>query len=81
MRAIDLFAGAGGFTVGAIEAGAEVVWAANHWAEAVACHALNHPGRRDSAGVLGESEARHRQTRPSIIDQSDDDLPRTVVAL
>jgi DNA (cytosine-5)-methyltransferase 1 len=30
MRAIDLFAGAGGFSTGASMAGAEVVWAANH---------------------------------------------------
>jgi len=31
MRAIDLFAGAGGFSTGAAMAGARVVWAANHW--------------------------------------------------
>jgi DNA (cytosine-5)-methyltransferase 1 len=43
MRAVDLFAGAGGFTAGAEIAGARVVWAANHWPEAVACHATNHP--------------------------------------
>ena len=44
MRAIDLFSGAGGFTTGATLAGADVVWAANHWDSAVACHAANHPG-------------------------------------
>lgn len=43
MRAIDLFAGAGGFSEGARLAGAEVVWAANHWPEAVRWHAANHP--------------------------------------
>lgn len=31
MRAIDLFAGAGGFSTGATMAGARVLWAANHW--------------------------------------------------
>ena len=31
MKAIDLFAGAGGFTTGAELAGARVIWAANHW--------------------------------------------------
>lgn len=41
--AIDLFAGAGGFTTGAEQAGCEVVWAANHWPAAVATHAANHP--------------------------------------
>lgn len=44
MRAIDLFAGWGGFTLGAHAAGVEVVWAANHWRLAVETHALNHPG-------------------------------------
>ena len=44
MRAIDLFAGAGGFSTGAAMAGAQVVWAANHWPLAVQYHAANHPG-------------------------------------
>lgn len=40
---VDLFAGAGGFSTGAIMAGARVVWAANHWRAAVDTHARNHP--------------------------------------
>lgn len=43
MKAIDLFAGWGGFTLGASMAGVEVVWAANHWPLAVETHAANHP--------------------------------------
>lgn len=43
MRAIDLFAGAGGFSTGAGMAGVQVVWAANHWQSAVEIHAANHP--------------------------------------
>lgn len=43
MRAVDLFAGAGGFTTGAKAAGVRVVWAANHWPLAVETHAANHP--------------------------------------
>ena len=43
MRAIDLFAGAGGFSTGAVMAGCNVVWAANHWPAAVQVHANNHP--------------------------------------
>src|SRR5690606_12739929 len=43
MKAIDLFAGAGGFSTGAAMAGCEGVWAANHWPEAVRWHAANHP--------------------------------------
>ncbi len=42
MKAIDLFAGAGGFTIGASMAGCDVVWAANHWPVAVETHAANH---------------------------------------
>ncbi len=43
LRAIDLFAGWGGFTLGAELAGVDVVWAANHWPLAVEAHAANHP--------------------------------------
>lgn len=43
MKAIDLFAGLGGFTAGAEAAGIEVVWAANHWRLAVDVHHANHP--------------------------------------
>lgn len=41
--AIDLFAGIGGFTEGAIDAGIKVLWAANHNPKAVEYHKLNHP--------------------------------------
>lgn len=43
MKVIDLFAGAGGFSTGATQAGCRVVWAANHWRAAVDVHAANHP--------------------------------------
>ncbi len=43
LRAIDLFAGLGGFTLGAQLAGVEVVWASNHWDLIVRTHAANHP--------------------------------------
>ncbi len=43
MKAIDLFAGAGGFSEGARLSGVDVVWAANHNPKAVAVHAANHP--------------------------------------
>lgn len=43
MKAIDLFAGWGGFTEGAEQAGVEVVWAGNHWTLAVEAHKANHP--------------------------------------
>lgn len=43
MIAVDLFAGAGGFTLAAERADCRVAWAANHWPVAVAVHAANHP--------------------------------------
>lgn len=43
MKAVDIFAGAGGFTEGAKMAGCEVIWAGNHWRVAVDTHAANHP--------------------------------------
>lgn len=43
MRAVDLFAGWGGFTLGAELVGVDVVWAGNHWPLAVEAHSLNHP--------------------------------------
>jgi DNA (cytosine-5)-methyltransferase 1 len=43
VHAIDLFAGCGGFTLGAEMAGVQVVWAANHWPTAVRVHEKNHP--------------------------------------
>ena len=48
-RAVDLFAGWGGFTEGAERVpGVDVLWAANHWPLAVEAHALNHPGTAHS---------------------------------
>jgi site-specific DNA-cytosine methylase len=41
--AIDLFAGLGGWSTGARAAGVEVLWAANHWPDAVEWHSANHP--------------------------------------
>ena len=44
MDVADLFAGSGGFSTGADMAGCNVVWAANHWQDAVDWHSKNHPG-------------------------------------
>lgn len=40
---IDLYAGLGGFTQGAIEAGAEVILSIDFWDEAIKVHKANHP--------------------------------------
>lgn len=46
MRAVDLFAGAGGWSTGATVAGLTVVAAVNHWRTAVDSHEANHPTAR-----------------------------------
>lgn len=58
MNAIDLFAGAGGFTEGAEQAGCKVVWAANHWPAAVDTHAENHPGVMHACQDLHQTDWR-----------------------
>jgi len=40
---IDLYCGMGGFTQGAVEAGATVILSCDFWGEAVKVHKLNHP--------------------------------------
>ena len=40
---IDLYCGMGGFTQGAVEAGAKVILSCDFWDEAVKVHKLNHP--------------------------------------
>ena len=56
MRAIDLFAGLGGFSKGAEQAGCTVVWAANHWATAVEYHTANHPGTEHACQDLHQAD-------------------------
>lgn len=56
MRAIDLFAGAGGFSTGAVMAGCTVEWAANHWPAAVAVHEDNHPGTAHACQDLHQAD-------------------------
>lgn len=56
MRAIDLFAGAGGFSEGARMAGCEIVWAANHWQQAVDVHAANHPATEHQCQDLEQAD-------------------------
>jgi len=54
--AIDLFAGYGGFSTGAIQAGARVAWAANHWPHAVETHALNHRSTKHACQDLRQAD-------------------------
>lgn len=54
--AIDLFAGAGGFSTGAKQAGVNVIWAANHWPEAVEIHRANHPETEHACQDLQQAD-------------------------
>lgn len=56
MDCIDLFAGLGGQSTGAILAGHNVVWAANHWPVAVEYHAKNHPSTKHSCQDLQQAD-------------------------
>lgn len=56
MNVVDLFAGAGGFSTGAQMAGANVLWAANHWQAAVETHALNHPDAAHACQDLHQAD-------------------------
>lgn len=58
MRAVDLFAGLGGFTEGARQAGVSVVWAGNHWRQAVDTHAENHPETEHACQDLHQADWR-----------------------
>jgi len=56
VKAIDLFAGWGGFTLGATQAGAEVLYAANHWPIAVDVHSRNHPATQHECQDLRQAD-------------------------
>ena len=56
MRAVDLFAGAGGFSTGAVQADCDVVWAANHDPLAVATHQANHSETEHSCQDLQQAD-------------------------
>ena len=50
---VDLFCGMGGFSQGAIDAGAEVILSVDSWDQACDVHHVNHPNVRVSCEELG----------------------------
>lgn len=56
VRAVDLFAGFGGFSLGAEQAGAKLVYAANHWPMAVEAHSRNHPHAKHECQDLRQAD-------------------------
>lgn len=67
VTAIDLFAGLGGSTEGATQAGARVLWAANHWADAVRWHAANHPATVHACQDLHQADWRDAPAHDVLI--------------
>lgn len=55
MKAADLFAGLGGLSEGAKQAGCNVLWAANHWPLAVKYHGVNHPSTQHACQDLHQA--------------------------
>ena len=56
MRTGDLFAGWGGFSEGAVEAGATTTFGANHWELACKVFRMNHPDAQVFEQALGEAD-------------------------
>jgi DNA (cytosine-5)-methyltransferase 1 len=59
IRFADLFCGAGGSSTGLVEAGFELVAAANHTKIAIATHAANHPGAEHLCVDISTYDMRH----------------------
>jgi DNA (cytosine-5)-methyltransferase 1 len=57
--AVDLFAGAGGFSTGARQAGVNIAWAANHNPIAVRVHTANHPDTAHACQDLQQANWAH----------------------
>lgn len=71
MRAIDLFAGAGGFSTGAAAAGCRVLWAANHWPTAVQWHAANHADTVHACQDLQQADFRDAPAHDILLASPD----------
>lgn len=54
----DLFCGAGGSSLGAATAGAQIVMAANHWSTAIEVHQANHPDTRHDCADVSQVDPR-----------------------
>lgn len=58
LTAVDLFGGGGGASQGLVQAGFDVLVAANHWPVAIATHRLNHPTTEHRIADLSEVDWR-----------------------
>lgn len=67
MRAVDLFAGAGGWSTAALRCGIDVAGAVNHWPVAVATHQANHPATAHFCASLHGFDPRQIRPAPDLI--------------
>lgn len=67
LRAVDLFCGAGGMTLGAELSGrVDVVLAVNHWRTAVLTHQENHPRTRHICARIEDMDLRSEHDLPEV---------------
>lgn len=66
-RAVDLFCGAGGMTLGAEMSGRiDVVLAVNHWRTAIMTHSENHPATRHICARIEDMDLRSEHDLPEV---------------
>lgn len=58
ISATDMFCGAGGSTTGAVQAGAEVRLAMNHWSRAIETHNTNYPNTDHALADISQADPR-----------------------
>jgi DNA (cytosine-5)-methyltransferase 1 len=63
----DLFCGAGGSTTGAVQAGAEVRLAMNHWPRAIETHHTNYPGVEHVLADISQTDPRRYPSTTMLI--------------
>jgi DNA (cytosine-5)-methyltransferase 1 len=63
----DLFCGAGGSTTGAIQAGADVRLAINHWPRALETHNTNYPAIDHALTDISQADPRHYPSTTILI--------------
>jgi DNA (cytosine-5)-methyltransferase 1 len=63
----DMFCGAGGSTTGAVQAGAEVRLAMNHWARAIETHHTNYPETDHAQADISQTDPRRYPATTMLI--------------
>jgi len=70
MKAVELFAGLGGFAEGARPAAVQIVWAANHWRAACDAYFANHPDLEPACQDLHQADFSHLPPHDCLLGSS-----------